>query len=293
MKRPGVALTLLPFLTGWVQAQNASADVPLALLNGVTVVRDLRVVRDVPYGPLPRQTLDVYGPRTGDDHPVVVFVHGGSWTGFNKEDFKFVGESFARAGYVTAVINYRLAPQTRYPGFVQDTVKAFRWVKDHIGAHHGDARSIFVMGHSAGAYNVVMGVVNTPFLQQEGLKATDFKGVIGIAGPYDFEPYAPAFTPEHTRKDTMPARKVHGVLPPFLLLKAEKDTVVHPFNFTSMVDALQKNHTRVQAVEVPGVGHAEILAALSRRLQAFLPPVRQTILDFMQQALKAPSTRGD
>ena len=260
----------------------------LHVLNDLSVVRDLKVHLNLAYGTESRQQLDVYSPRKGDHHPVMVFVHGGSWTGYDKSYFKFVGESFARAGYVTALINYRLAPQTTYPGFVQDTAKSLKWVKDHIQDYQGDPQNVFVMGHSAGAYNVVTAMVQQGFLQAEGLKATDFRGVIGIAGPYDFDPiYTPGVFGKMPRPEVMPANNVQGDLPPFLLLVAGNDQLVGPENGISMEKALQAHGTPVQMVTIPGVNHGEIVAALMRRFSGFFPPVRQLVLDFMQKTPKS------
>ena len=214
------------------------------------------------------------------NHPVVVFVHGGTWRKYSKDDFKFVGESFARAGYVTVNINYRLAPQTTYPGFVQDTAKAFKWVKDHIQEYQGDPQNVFVMGHSAGAYNVVTAMVQQGFLQAEGLKATDFQGVIGIAGPYDIPPLDGVF-PEHAvRQDVMPVYQIQGDLPPFLLLSAENDDLVMPENAQHLEAALQAHGIPVKSVLIPNVTHSEIVAALMRRFSGNAQ-VRTLILQFM------------
>ncbi|GGJ26512.1 alpha/beta hydrolase [Deinococcus roseus] len=278
------ALLSLPLVA---QAQDSKTE--LNLLNTFTVTRDLKFYQNLAYGPAARQKLNIYLPRQKGTHPVVVFVHGGSWRNYNKDDFEFVGESFARAGYVTVLINYRLVPDFSYPAFVEDTVKAFKWTKDHIAEYAGDPQNIFVVGHSAGAYNVVEGIVNETLLSAEGLKANDFRGVVGIAGPYDFDPkYTPGVFGTHLQTDVMPASHVHGNLPPFLLLVAQNDELVDPSNGTSMEKALQKNGTPVEFVVVPKVNHGEIVGALMRRFSGFFPPVRETILNFLQKNLRKP-----
>lgn len=280
-------LLALGLLTLPVLAQAQSQNRELTLLNTFTVTRDLPYFHDLAYGSEERQKLNIYLPRQKGTHPVVVFVHGGSWRSYDKDHFEFVGESFARAGYVTVLINYRLVPAFSYPAFVQDTAKAFRWVKDHIAHYAGDPENIFVAGHSAGAYNVAESIVNQNILAAEGLKATDFRGVIGIAGPYDFDlKYTPQVFGTYLREQVMPANHVQGALPPFLLLVAEKDELVDPANGTSMKKALEKNGTPVDFITFPNLNHGEIVGALMRRLSGFFPPVRQTILDFMQKNLK-------
>ncbi|GEM46482.1 hypothetical protein DC3_21170 [Deinococcus cellulosilyticus NBRC 106333 = KACC 11606] len=277
-----LALLTLPLVA---QAQTHSGN--LNLLNTFTVTRDLKFHQDIPYGPEARQKLNIYLPRQKGTHPVVVFVHGGSWKSYGKDDFEFVGESFARAGYVTVLINYRLVPSVSYPAFVQDTVKALKWTREHIKDYAGDPENIFAMGHSAGAYNVAEALVNTSLLEAEGLKATDFRGVIGLAGPYDFDPkYTPGVFGTYLQEQVMPANHVKGDLPPFLILAADRDELVGPENGFNMVRALQRNGTPVESVTFPNINHGEIVGALMRRLSGFFPPVRETVLDFMQRNLK-------
>lgn len=263
-------------------AAQTSSQMLIDFINTFTITRDLTVHKDLPYGEHARQKLDLYLPKQRGIHPVLVFVHGGTWQKYRKDDFKFIGESFARAGYVTAVINYRLYPEVQYPAFVQDTVKALRWVKDRIAQYSGNPNRIFVMGHSAGGYNAVMSVVGTPFLEAEGLKSTDFKGVIGIAGIYDIPPLDGIFAENTIRKEVMPVYQVRGDLPPFLLLSAGNDDLVMPENAIRLAKALQENSTPVETFTVPNLGHTDVLATLVRRVSGNFP-VRDMILKFMEK----------
>jgi len=107
----------------------------LGTLNVIASTAGLSVKTDQRYGPDARNVLDVYRPegsaQPNASAPMLLFIHGGSWTNGSKDDYKFVGESFARAGYVTAVMNYRLAPVNRYPAYVQDAAQALKYLRDH------------------------------------------------------------------------------------------------------------------------------------------------------------------
>src|SRR5215217_3722662 len=74
-----------------------------------------------------RHKLDVFAPKGQTGRPVLFFVHGGSWKSGNKNLYAAVGNSFAKAGYVVVVINYRLSPQVVHPGHIEDVAKAFAW----------------------------------------------------------------------------------------------------------------------------------------------------------------------
>lgn len=274
-------LTLIALSGGPALAQTSS-QLLIDTINTFSVVRGLKVIKDVPYGEHPKQKLDLYLPRQKGTHPVLVFVHGGTWQKYKKDDFKFIGESFARAGYLTVLINYRLYPEVQYPAFVQDTAKAFKWVKDHARDYSGNPERMFLMGHSAGAYNTVMALVNPAFLPAEGLKPTDFKGVVGIAGPYDIPPLDGIFGEEPNRKEVMPVHQVHGDLPPFLLVSAGNDDLVSATNAVRLEQALKNNQTPVSTVTVPNLGHSDVLITLMRRAAGFFT-LRDTVLDFMEK----------
>src|SRR5215469_16187233 len=86
---------------------------------------EIRVVKDVPYvdgSADPMHKLDIYLPDAKRPAPVLFWVHGGGLTGDDRgsTDNTGVGFRFAREGFVTVVISYRLSPQVMHPGHVQD-----------------------------------------------------------------------------------------------------------------------------------------------------------------------------
>lgn len=259
---------------------------PVGLLNDLTPTRGLDVRTDLAYGELPRQKLDVYALPNLKNAPVVVFIHGGSWRGGSKDEYKFVGASLARAGYVAAVINYRLAPQNRYPDYVRDAALAIRWAHDHASLFGGDPDKLFVMGHSAGGFNAMEAVMNERWLREVGVPISSIRGVIGLAGPYDYDfregDTRTAFPEGATPNEVMPARHVRADPPPTLLLTAENDTVVGPQNATRMYDALKQAGADVTLTQIPRVNHATLAGALSTRL-TFLGPVRADVIDFIEK----------
>jgi len=282
-------LAAVPLIAPLVTACN-----PVQTLNALTFTNGLVVTTNLSYGPHARHALDVYRPENAKGAPVVVFVHGGSWTGGSKNDYKFVGESLARAGYVTAIINYRLAPENRYPAYVRDTALAVRWVRDHAGEHGGHPGNIFLMGHSAGAFNVMEAAVNRKWFAEAGVNVRDVRGVIGIAGPYDYDfrlfASKNAFPEGADPADIMPARHVRADAPPVLILTAANDQVVHPDNARRMIDALQRAGVPVAFKEARGVDHATIIGALASRL-TFLAPVRDDVIAFIGKHAAAAGSR--
>lgn len=113
----------------------------------------LDVLRDVPYrdGGGAEHTLDVYRPSVPGPWPVVVYFHGGSFRILSKDTHWMMGVGFARAGYLTVLPNYRLAPAAKFPAALEDAVAAVRWVAREIADHGGDPTRLILAGESAGA----------------------------------------------------------------------------------------------------------------------------------------------
>jgi acetyl esterase/lipase len=144
---------------------------------------------DIAFGKLDRQKLDVYKPRTPNPNtPIVIFFYGGAWQEGEKSYYKFAAEALTSRGYIAVVPDYRLYPQTSFPNFLHDCALAVKWTKDHAKEIGGDESKIFLMGHSAGAYNAVMISLDPRYLNEVGLTQSDIRGTIGLAGPYDFFP---------------------------------------------------------------------------------------------------------
>ncbi len=235
------------------------------------------------YGAEPRQTLDVYRPREAKlPLPVVVFVHGGSWQEGNKSGYEFAGRALAAKGYLTFVINYRLHPDDPYPAFIDDTALALRWANENAKAFGGDPDQLYAMGHSAGAYNIAMAVLD----QRYAVGRPDLKGVITLAGPFDFVPLDSPITRKvfgtlQNLPATQPINHARGDAPAFLILHGSSDTTVFPRNATALDAALK--HAGAQSIlkMYDDVSHVGIMLALSKPLRG--TPVLDDAVEFMQE----------
>lgn len=118
----------------------------------------VEVTRGVAYGVHPRQILDVYRRGSATNVPVVLFVHGGAFVRGNKdvteEVYANVCYYFARHGYLAVNVEYRLAPESRFPGGVEDLAGAVAWAKRNARDFGGDPERLFLAGHSAGSTHV-------------------------------------------------------------------------------------------------------------------------------------------
>lgn len=272
------------------------------ILNGITP-KQFAAHYNLAYGTDPRQRLDVYQPLPSTNtsanksfstsshtqaKPVILFVHGGAWNSGSKDDYLFVGESFTKAGYVTVVMNYRLAPEHQYPDYVRDTALALKWINQHIGSYGGNPQQVVVMGHSAGAFNAIEAVDNQRWLAEVGVPVSSIKAVVGIAGPYSYDfrndDTRTAFPAGVTPDSVMPDRHVRGDAPPHLLLIGSKDQRVKAINSQNLLRALQAKNIPAQLQVVEGANHISIMATVATRLDWY-KDTRQQILDYLAKTL--------
>src|SRR3954462_4538984 len=84
----------------------------LLLLSSPLLAAEPKVQRDLPYvePKTERQTLDVYAPAEGKNHPVVVWIHGGGWQAGDKKEIHKKPQAFVDRGFVFVSVNYRLLP---------------------------------------------------------------------------------------------------------------------------------------------------------------------------------------
>jgi acetyl esterase/lipase len=238
------------------------------LLNAWVPHSGYTLHRDIAYGSEPRQKLDIYVPDNAPtDAPVIVFFYGGSWQQGAKADYRFAGQALASKGYVTVIADYRLYPEVYFPTFMEDAAKAVQWTHEHIGEYGGDAKKLFLAGHSAGAYIAVMLTLNEQYLRAQGGKRSWIKGTIGMAGPYDFLPFTSpnikALFSKQADFDTQPINFVGPHMPPMLLLTGDEDTDVYPKNTRHLAEKLRKAGNHVTEKIYPGVAHIGIILALA------------------------------
>ena len=226
-----------------------------------------RVGRDLRYGPNPRQSLDIYAPRSGaGPWPVIYFVYGGSWSMGERRYYEFAGRALAAAGFVVVIVDYRLVPEVEYPVFLDDCAAGVAWTVEHIAQYGGDPARIALMGHSAGAYNAVMLILSERFLPAMGL-ADRVKAFVGLSGPYDFYPFdvavsIRAFGAVADPKSTQPVNLPRPGLLPMFLGTGDADKLVYPRNTVALAGKLRSAGNEVVERHYPGVGHPGTLLAL-------------------------------
>ena len=266
------------------------------VLNATVPTDTYRSAVDLAYGNHSRQKIDVYLPSqpladktlAAGGAPMVVFFYGGSWSSGDRADYRFVGEALAAQGIVTVLADYRLSPEVRYPVFLQDSALATRWAFANAQKYGADPARIFVMGHSAGAYNAAMLALDKRWLGAVGLSPARLAGWIGLAGPYDFLPIGDrktqvAFEWPNTPPDSQALFHAGSASPPALLLAPEKDSLVNTQRSTvGMAQRLKSSGVRVESELFDTVSHVTIVATLASVLRS-RAPVLERVTGFVKR----------
>ncbi|QDV35611.1 alpha/beta hydrolase [Tautonia plasticadhaerens] len=217
----------------------AAILLPLLLAVPALADEEVRVEQDIAYsdagGEGGSTRLDVYAPADGEDHPVVLWVHGGAWRIGDKAHLQRKPEAFTSRGYVLVSVNYRLLPGVTYREQAGDLAAAIRWIGEHAGDHGGSPDRIALIGHSAGAHLAALVATDHRYLEAEGLDLGALSGVVLLDGAgYDIprqvrearvprmkDLYEGVFTEdEETQRDASPITHIaegKGI-PPFLIL---------------------------------------------------------------------------
>ena len=241
------------------------ACAPVTFLNTITPSGSYSLAKNISYGSENRQKLDIYQPDTPRENaPVVVFIYGGSWDSGNKGMYKFVAQNFAANGYTTVVPDYRLYPEVKYPSFLEDTAAAVA----EVSKRYPDRPQILI-GHSAGAYNVVLTSVDHSYLKAVNVDAcTTIAGTIGLAGPYGdpqlkAEPLITIFPDRHGAKDA-PINHIDGPKPPLFLAIGSTDETVAAQHGITLAKRIEARGGKVINEIYPDLSHTGIVKVLSR-----------------------------
>ena len=235
--------------------------------------------RNVAFDPEMEPRLDVYWPATGEGHPVLVFVHGGSWKDYDKDLFAPVAMKLVPEGMVVVIPDYTLYPGARYEQMAAEVAAALNWTLENIQAYGGDPRRVVVAGHSAGAHLASLALLDERYLRVYGRSADELCGLVGMSGVYDvqaeYDYYAARGIEPQIIIDVMggrqnlaaasPVRYVRPDLPPVLLIHGTEDKTVPPAISQEFHAALEQAGAVSRLKLVAGAGHSDyLLDALGR-----------------------------
>jgi len=238
------------------------------------------VERDVTYGSAGgvQLKLDVYYPGSASGPlPVVMYVHGGGWTGGDKQDGAGRGAipNLQDAGFLVVSVNYRLAPDFRFPAQIEDVKCAVRYLRANADRYSLDPERIGAWGGSAGGHLVsLLGVTDgNDGLEGSGCyegESSRVQAVVDMFGPSDltkeFEGgaigralgervFGTSDSESETLKTASPVTYISADDPPFLILQGDSDRLVPPSQSEELYDQLRSAGVPATLVMVSNAGH--------------------------------------
>jgi acetyl esterase/lipase len=237
------------------------------------------IAKNVAYGSLPRQKLDVYQPdpsalnKPDPGYPVLVYIYGGSWNSGNKELYAPVAQRLLPGGMIVVVPDYRIYPEGKYREQTDDVAAALAWVLENIQEYGGDPARVVLGGQSAGAHLSALALLDEQWLAKYGHSSAEVCGYYGISGVYDINAQmdyersndrtAPIMTAVMEGPNNFtaasPATYVRSGLPPMLLIHGDADETV-PISMSENFQAnLEAVGTKSEFLMYPGAGHSGLL----------------------------------
>ena len=263
------------------------------------------VERDVTYCTIDGVALkmDVYTPGTmTTPAPVVIYVHGGGWTGGDKASGgERERQELLVRGYLVVAVNYRLAPEYKFPAQIEDVKCAVRHLRANVAAYNFDPDRIGAWGNSAGGHLVsLLGVTdaNAGFEGSGGYadQSSRVQAVVDGCGPADLTQDFSGFSSWGNRVfgvtesssqiivRASPVTYVSSDDPPFLIVQGENDTLVPPSQSETLYQHLTAAGVPATLVMVENAGHG--LKPVGGAMSPSRSEITQIIADFFDERLK-------
>ena len=252
---------------GWIGVANAEQAIARYVARSEAVRRSLVQRRTVAYGSSADEVLDIF-PTDAADAPTLIFIHGGAWRNFTKDDYSFVAEALVPDGIHVVVINFSKLPNKRLPDVIMQARQAVAWVWHHAREFGGAPDRLYLCGHSSGAHMSAM-VLLTDW-SALGLPQDTIKGATLISGSYDLRPILLSARASYIKlsaaeeDDLSPIRHVNRVPCPVLLPHAEHDTDEFQRHTREFSAALKNAGKPTDLLRLPGTNHFEIIEQLAQ-----------------------------
>jgi acetyl esterase/lipase len=266
---PAAALLFSLCTAASASAQTSAAAWAAGVGNGYRMVPNITYLTASNW----EAKLDVYTPRTAGPHPTVLHIHGGGWTGGNRESVMLRAMPFLEMGFAVVNVSYRLARIAEAPAAVEDCLCALRWIVRNAKEYAFDVSRIVVTGYSAGAHlALTTGMIpasaglDRQCPGPEELKVAAIVNWYGITDVADLleganrRTYAVQWL--GSRPDRVdvarrlsPLTYVRRELPPTMTIHGDADPTVPYTHATRLHAALQKAGVTTELVTIPQGRH--------------------------------------
>ena len=243
---------------------------------------DIETIADITYGEHgERNRLDLL--RSSDPlsagsrgRPVLIQMHGGGymWGRKNQAGLPLM-HLLARRGWIVVTLNYRLAPEDRWPSQLIDAKKAVAWVREHIAAYGGDPGFIAATGGSAGGnLSTFLALTSGQARYQPGFEHADTRIQAAVPfyagysnekldlndrlGRHTYNNILPIESRDDPKvqADLVPQTHINGAAPPFFILTGTHDALARVEETREFVRQLRAaSKAPVVYAEAEGANH--------------------------------------
>jgi arylformamidase len=207
---------------------------------------------DIAYGSLECEKIDYYSAGPGT--PLVIFIHGGFWQQYSKNNFSFLAESYLKEGISVAMVDYPLAPQANMDQIVVSTAKAVQFIGQHISEWGGNPKNVVLSGWSAGGHLCVT-----------SMNKMKVKAVVPISGIFELEPLIGTFLNKNLQMDLAIAKRNSpmlnlptGTTPIYLFIGGSELSEMRRQSY-DFSDKLKAIKYPVELEDIPGKNHFTML----------------------------------
>jgi acetyl esterase/lipase len=270
VQQANVALEQIGVKTGRAAGFRSHPFALLDLFRGIPIppTRSVETIQFAQPDNVPLK-LNLYRPAQLGKYPAIVVIHGGGWqSGDPGNNFEF-SQYMAAQGYSVLSIDYRLAPEYKYPAQIEDVRTAIDYIREHADELEVDVNRIALMGRSAGAHLAMLAAFAPDAPPVRAI--VNYYGPVNLTTGYqdppnpdpidsrkllrDFLGGTPAELPD-LYKQASPWNYVNRSLPPSLLIYGQRDRVVQ-FKFgRRLSEQLKKTGNQVAFIEIPWAEHA-------------------------------------
>ncbi len=237
--------------------------------------------------------LDAFLPQVEGPVPAVIVIHGGAWRSGNRRQLRGYADSLAKRGMACFAIDYRLAPDHKFPAQIDDCRAAVRWVRRNAAEFRVDAARVGAIGYSAGGHlAALLGTTGKPAEEDPEKLDTRLQAIVAGGAPTEFRlmpdggKWAEYWmggdqkaVPEKFEAAS-PTAFVDEKDPPFFFFNGTDDKLVPLIWSMTCHTALRGAGVRSEVYRIEGAGHIE--AAMNRE-------AIQRSVAFLATELRAPN----
>jgi arylformamidase len=221
----------------------------------------LRSSLDVAYGDAPSEKLDLFFPvQQSGPAPVHLFIHGGYWRMFGKQDYSYIADTITAAGGIAAILDYALMPSVRMDTIIDQVRRAMGWLAENAASFGGDAGRLTISGHSAGAQLCCWLL--------DGSNVVPVRSALLLSGIYDLQPLQNSFLrPEIGLTDGevarwSPLRNDFAASAELTIMVGADETAPFHDQAKALAEQLRAGGTLVHADTLPGANHMRVVLDL-------------------------------